>query len=339
VRTNLTYFSLLGISEDASQEELEERYRVLADYLAAPTIPASLRDWANKQAALVDEAYAVLTDPERRAAARRQQQPAKEEARTFAEAGRYQAENTPRAEAGAREELQVEEPRDTADRRPAREAPEPSGLGLFDRLLNLRSQPLVLGPLIGLVVIAAVLFGRYGLPGRGGNGGTPSTAQQNSLIPLDTERVAQLMAEVQLDPNNKDALFELGERYFEANEWQSAIDWLTKLAAIDPANTAAQTDIGTANFNLGLPDAAKTSWLAVLQIDPNYVQAHYNLGFLYANVEPVDLAAASQEWQKVVELAPGSDLAKTVQVHLDSLAAATPAAGASTRATPTAAAP
>jgi tetratricopeptide (TPR) repeat protein len=332
VRTNLSYFSLLGISEDAGQEELEERYRVLADYLASPTIPASLRDWANKQAALVDEAYAVLADPERRAAARRQQQPAKEEARTGSETDQ-------RAEAGAREERRGEEGRGTEAQRPAREAPEPSGYGLFDRLLNLRSQPLVLGPLIGLVVIAAVLFGRYGLPGRGGGtGGTPSTAQQNTLIPLDTERVAQLMAEVQLDPNNKDALFELGERYFEANEWQSSIDWLTKLLAVDSTNTYAQTDIGTANFNLGLPDVAKTAWLAVLQIDPNYVQAHYNLGFLYANIEPVDLAAARQEWQKVVELAPGSDLASTAQVHLDGLSAPTPAAGASTQTTPAASA-
>jgi hypothetical protein len=333
VRTNLSYFSLLGISEDASQEELEARYHVLADYLASPGIPASLRDWANKHAALVDEAYAVLADPERRAAVRREQQPTKEEARTG-------SETDPRVETGVREERPGEERRDTEARRPARETagrPEPSGLGLFDRLLNLRSQPLVLGPLIGLVVIAAVLFGRYGLPGRGGGtGGTPSTAQQNTLIPLDTERVAQLMTEVQLDPNNKDALFELGERYFEANEWQSSIDWLTKLVAIDPTNTAAQTDIGTANFNLGRPDMAKTSWLAVLQTDPNYVQAHYNLGFLYANIEPVDLAAARQEWQKVVELAPASDLAKTVQVHLDSLSAATPAAGASTGATPAA---
>ncbi len=298
MRTTLTYFSLLGISEDVSQDELESRYRMLADYLASPSIPASLRDWANKQAALVDEAYAVLADPERRAAARRELGPAREEAQTDSAVAQRQAEDAPSAEATAGEGRRGEERRGTEAHRPARESagrPAPSGFGLFDRLLNLRSQPLVLGLLIGLVVLAAVLFGRYGLPGRGGTGETPAAAQQNALIPLDTARVAQLMTEVQLDAKNKDALFELGERYFEANEWQSAIDWLTKLVAIDPNNTPAQTDIGTANFNLGRPDVAKASWLRVLEIAPNDVQAHYNLGFLHANIEPVDLTAARQE--------------------------------------------
>src|SRR3970040_1229402 len=71
MKQTLTYFSLLGISEDASQEELEARYRELAEYLASPALPAHLREWAVKQAALVGEAYAVLAAPERRAAIRR----------------------------------------------------------------------------------------------------------------------------------------------------------------------------------------------------------------------------------------------------------------------------
>ena len=49
--TTLTYFSLLGLSEDAGSEELETRYQALADYLASPGIPPSLREWASAQAA------------------------------------------------------------------------------------------------------------------------------------------------------------------------------------------------------------------------------------------------------------------------------------------------
>ncbi|MDO8615865.1 MAG: DnaJ domain-containing protein, partial [Dehalococcoidia bacterium] len=74
MKQTLTYFSLLGISEDASQEDLEARYRELADYLASPNVPAGLREWAARQAALVDEAYAVLADPEQRAAVHKSQE-------------------------------------------------------------------------------------------------------------------------------------------------------------------------------------------------------------------------------------------------------------------------
>jgi tetratricopeptide (TPR) repeat protein len=315
VATTLTYFSLLGLSEDAGPEELEARYQALADYLASPGIPASLREWASAQSALAEEAYAVLADPERRAAARRDQQLLSETPRAApAEAEQRQPGRQPEApDDGGREQ-----------RRSAGQA-GPAGPGLFGLILNLRSHSLVLGTLVGVAVLAGILLGRYGLPGGGDGGeGVPSTAQ-DSIVSLDTERVAELTAIVQQDPNNKDALFELGERFFEAGEWQTSIDWLSRLILVDPGNLFAMTDIGTANFNLGQPDVAKTSWLKVLEIDPNYVQAHYNLGFLYANVEPQDLDAARREWETVVQLAPGSDLASTAQVHLSGLLAQTPA--------------
>ena len=313
--TTLTYFSLLGLSEDAGSEELETRYQALADYLASPGIPPSLREWATAQSVLAEEAYAVLADPERRAAAMREQRLLSETPRAApAEAEQRQNARQPDApDDGGREQ-----------RRPAGQA-GPAGRGLFGLILNLRSHGLVLGVLVGVAVLAGILLGRYGLPGGGdGDEGLPSTAQ-DSIVPLDTERVAELMATVQQDPNNKDALFELGERFFEAGEWQTSINWLTKLIAVDPGNLFAMTDIGTANFNLGQPDVAKTTWLKVLEIDPNYVQAHYNLGFLYANVEPQDLDAARREWETVIQLAPDSDLASTAQVHLEGLLAATPA--------------
>ena len=320
VATTLTYFSLLGISEDAGPDEIETRYQALADYFASPGIPPSLREWATRQAALVDEAYAVLADPERRAAAIRDQQLLTE---------------TPRAAPAEAEQRQPEAPADGGrePRRPAGQAGR-AGPGLFGWILNLRAHGLVLGTVVGVAVLAGIVLGRYGLPGGGdGGGGVPSTTAQDSIVPLDTARVAELTAIVQQDPNNTDALFELGEMFFEAAEWQTSIDWLTRLIAVDPGNLFAMTDIGTANFNLGQPDVAKTTWLKVLEKDPNYVQAHYNLGFLYANVEPQDLEAAQREWETVVRLAPASDLANTAQVHLEGLLAATPA-GAVAGATP-----
>ena len=319
--TTLTYFSLLGISEDAGREELEARYQVLADYLTSPSIPPALREWANRQAALVDEAYAVLADPERRAAAREQQLPGETPHPESAGA----APNGDRRRAGRQPDAL--EARKGERRQPARERvrAEPTGPRLFERLLNLGSRPLVLGVLLGLVVLGVViLFTLYGLPGQGGSEEKPSAAQ-DSLIPLDNERVAELMAAVQQDPENPEVLFELGETFFQANEWQAAIDWFTRLLAVDPNNAHANTDIGTAHFNLGRPEEAKAAWLAVLDIAPNDVQVHYNLGFLYANAEPQDLAAARREWQTVLELAPGSELAGTAQVHLNGLLEGAPA--------------
>ncbi len=306
----LTYFSLLGINESTSQEELEARYRELAEFLTSPALPAHLRDWATTQAALVDEAYAVLADPERRAAVDRGREQAAKEVAPAPARRRAKAESGAEGKAATRA---AAGPRSEASRTDA-------------ALRGVRAHPVAVGAVVGVVALAAIVLFQVGLPGDGGAEQAPPAQQTGDLVPLDQARVAELLAAVEEDPENMEALFELGESYFLAGEWQSAIDWFTKLVALDTKNVHALTDIGTANYNLGFPQEAKASWLKALDIDANDPQVHYNLGFLYANAEPQDLAAAMREWQTVMELAPDSDLARTVQVHLEGLAMVTPEA-------------
>ena len=302
----IDYFAILGISEDVSAQEIEARYRELADYLSSPAIPAHLQGWAAKQAALVDEAYAVLSDPERRAAPRGEPRPS-------AEAG---PDAALREEPSAKAKRRAPLPRAPRVGAGAAGRPPPSRL---DRVLGGRSRPLLLGIVIGVLVLSAVLLGRYAFLGGGGGGATEPGERNGAGVALDTQRISELMAAVQDSPNDAELLFELGERFFQANEWESAIEWFTRLLEVEPDNVHARTDIGTANFNLGWYEEAKAAWLAVLEIDPDDAQAHYNLGFLYANAEPQDLESARREWQRVIELAPDSDLATTAQVHLESL--------------------
>ena len=313
--TELTYFSLLGISEDASQEELEARYQELAKYLASPALPAGLRDWAAKQAALVDEAYAVLADPERRATMGRE----KVVVEAAPAAASAPAPAPAQAESG-------EDPR--AGRAKTAAAADPTAQrSTLDTILGgLRSHPLVFGAVLGVVALGAVVLFQVGLPGNGGAEEAPPADQAGDIVPLNKERIAQLTAAVEEDPKNLEALFELGESYFLAGEWQSTIDWFSRLVAIEPNNVHALTDIGTSNYNLGFAEEAKAAWLKALEFDPKDAQVHYNLGFLYANSEPQDMAAAIEEWQTVVELAPDSNLAQTVQVHLEGLSDSTPEA-------------
>ncbi len=311
MRSTLDYYSLLGITEDASQDEIEARYHELADHMASPAIPATLRDWANRQSARLDEAYAVLSDPDRRAALTRTSAPLESSAananESLSPAGRSVQAVAP---AKAR---QQPEPADE------REQPASAARAL---LLGVPWKLMALGAVAGVVVLAAVFFGRGAIPGLGGgdDSSTVAVADNSGFTPVDPARLAQLTAQVQAAPNDIEALYGLGEIYFEAGEWQTSIDWLTKMLVVDPNNISAQTDVGTANFNLGNYVVAKQTWLKALETAPSDPQLHYNLGFFYANVDPVDMQSATTEWRTVVQLAPGSALANTVQVHLDSLA-------------------
>jgi tetratricopeptide (TPR) repeat protein len=282
------YLTVLGISEGTSQEDIEARYRELADYFGTSSFPPALREWARQQAALVDEAYAVLLDRQDVAAER-------------------DLIASPQATKATRLSERARQPR-SDDAKPVR---------------TIRLRPLLFAFVMLAAMAGAIAMARAGVPGKEA-AAADASQQASDAVPVDPKRAAELMKAVQDNPQNKDALFELGEMNFLATQWQSAIDWFTRLLAVDASNVHARTDVGTAQFNLGRTEEAKATWLAGLEIAPNDVQLNFNVGFLYANAEPQDMAAARKAWQKVIDVDPNSTLAKTAQAHMTGLVPSTP---------------
>ncbi|HXF51419.1 MAG TPA: tetratricopeptide repeat protein [Dehalococcoidia bacterium] len=292
-----------GIPEGLTPEELERWCNDLAEFLTSPGIPEPFRAWARAQAERIDAYLATASELE-------------------AEAIEDEGDEMEPAPAPAA--------RPRPSRQPARR--RRAGRPSAGSALSTQGGKLLLGVAAGVVALA-IVFGARELAGRGSSAGElPGSGPAQAAF--DEARAKELEALLQTDPSNRDALFELGEMNFQAGRYEEAIAWFTKLVEVDPANVHALTDIGTANFNLGRPDQAKTYWLKALEVDPNDAQVHYNLGFLYANVEPRDLAAAIAEWEKVIELAPGSRLAETARVHVEGLRSELTPAAAPPTATP-----
>jgi len=190
----------------------------------------------------------------------------------------------------------------------------PAPTGLWQRM--------ALGVVLGVAVLGVLLLATRGLPSIGAAAAqTSGTAVTQQKAQVDQKRAAELKSIVEKEPGNKDALFELGEMYITAGNWQDSLDWFTKLLAVDPDNTHARTDVGTDNYNLGRTDEARVAWEDVAKRTPDDPQIHYNLGYLYANPngKSPDNVAARREWQRVIELAPNTDLAKAAQSGLDAL--------------------
>ncbi|OGT25351.1 MAG: hypothetical protein A2Z17_04685 [Gammaproteobacteria bacterium RBG_16_66_13] len=283
--------TLLGLPEDTVPEEVDARYAELSAFLRFQ-VPASLRPWAKQQLALLDELYATWGSNDSKP-----KQP---------KAPPHRGNHSP----GRSPEVGQRRPRTARSRREAAAPRSLAGTWLGRALVGIAAGS------VSVAFIAGWLYWRD----RGDSDGAPETQlSADEASPIDEERLAELKAIVAEQPDAVDALFELGETYFTAGELEPAIEWFSKLVALEPNNTHALTDIGTAYFNLGQPQEAKTHWERALAIDPDDVQAHYNLGFYYANVEPVDMDAARREWQKVIELDPGSPQAETARVHIEGL--------------------
>jgi len=201
---------------------------------------------------------------------------------------------------------------------------------------------------VGIVAVAVIGYGVINFVGGTGsdNGAiAQATPQPVATAPaVDTAKIADLMAKLQANPNDTEALLALADEYYAGQQFAEAGTFLDKLLAFEPEHIQALLARGATYFNLtDLVNAEKT-WQKVVAIDPKNVEVHYDLGFLYLNQVTPDWAGVQREWNLVIELDPTSDLAKTVQSHLDSLASSSmlpdgsPTASAPASAAPSAAA-
>ena len=272
----------LGVGPGASMEELERAHDQRLDFLAQA--PAEMSDWAQQEIGRVDEAYALLTDPHA---------------------------DIPAAAAAALAERRGAQPAPEASAAPAATSPQPPRMAHSTKVLLL------------VALAAAVIFGVYKMGDSGVPAitGQPTDSSSAAAAPqLDTAKVGAAMQKISANPKDVAALKELGDLYFQAGDYPTAIEWESKALEIEPQDVTALLALGAAQFNSGDSEGARANWKKVVKLDARNAEAHYDLGFLALSVEPVDMDTAKAEWQKVVDIDPKSELAKSVSTHLEGLA-------------------
>jgi len=354
----------LGLDERATPEDVARTRDELQAFLAAA--PKSIRGWARRQASAADEAYVLLSEPTASPdsgalpgpgtrSAFQPGGPATPPVRRATPAAVPAAAVTTAFEGDEDAEFEAmlaevtpSMHRDRIAGRPAVAAPRPAPATKARQVppgarrraaipapASQRSRfPQILAVLAGIAVLAVGAVAIYQF------GATPAvTGAQSTPAPtsaLDQARVAALMSRIQADPNDTAALLELGDAFLAADDFATAATWLEKLVTLEPDNIDGRLLLGVARYRLGEEDAAKALWLAVLEAEPDNVEAHYDLGYLYLNQVPPDYDGLRREWGEVVRLDPDSDLAAFAKQHLDALPAASagPSADASAGTSP-----
>lgn len=289
-------FGRLGLTRSASSQDIETAHDELVRFLHGA--PQDLRVWAQRQVVAADEAYALLSDPstDLAALASARSIPLDPEPDEIGAAGPRANELAGSPTAGTR-------------RRSGRVTP-------------LRRVLLAAGGVVAAVAIVFAVYSAGATSAVPGIDGTP--APESSTATLDTARVGELMSKLQANPQDVATLSQLGDLYFQAQDYKTAGDWMTKILAVDPKNISALLGLGAAQFNQGDSAGAEKQWRAVIAIEPQNQEAYYDLGFMYLSENPPDMANVAAMWNRVIEIDPTTDVAKTVKTHLDSFAAASP---------------
>jgi tetratricopeptide (TPR) repeat protein len=128
----------------------------------------------------------------------------------------------------------------------------------------------------------------------------PNPAQLKAMA---DSSAAPLLQKLQADPNNADLLASVGNLYYDAHQYPTAVDYYGRELKVKPADTSVRTDMGTAYWYMGNADRALAAYDQVLTAEPTNPNALFNRGIVKWKGRN-DAAAAMSDWKKLLAANP-----------------------------------
>jgi tetratricopeptide (TPR) repeat protein len=140
----------------------------------------------------------------------------------------------------------------------------------------------------------------------------PGGATANSAAPTPTPAQMQKMADTQAgplieklkaDPANADLQASVGNIYYDAQLYPTAVEYYQRVLKLQPANTEVRTDMATAYWYTGDADTAIVEFQKSLSYEPTKANTLFNLGIVeWQGKMDIDKAVAT--WQKLLATNP-----------------------------------
>jgi cytochrome c-type biogenesis protein CcmH/NrfG len=187
----------------------------------------------------------------------------------------------------------------------------------------------VAGTLFGIIV-GWILGSQQQMAGRGVTGPPPQQASApaasgnaSQAVPLDQSRVQAMKSVAEQNPRDPQPRVQLGNVYFDAEQYTDAISWYEAALALAPRDPNVSTDLGVAYYYTNQADKAIKQFEHSLSLDPAHTKTLLNLGIVKAFGKQ-DLSGAAAAWQQVVTLAPDSPEGQAAKKALAGLQSAHP---------------
>ncbi|UCF97891.1 MAG: tetratricopeptide repeat protein [Spirochaetaceae bacterium] len=130
-----------------------------------------------------------------------------------------------------------------------------------------------------------------------------STGQLFQQAPSRNEYIESLKQRASQNPNDREIWTELGNAYFDSDQYPEAIDAYQRSLDIDPENANVWTDIGIMYRRTGDFSQAIEAFDRAMAEDPSHEQSRFNKGIvLYYDLG--DRIGAFQSWDELAKINP-----------------------------------
>jgi tetratricopeptide (TPR) repeat protein len=131
----------------------------------------------------------------------------------------------------------------------------------------------------------------------------PAPPPPQQLQQAAETQAAVLLVQLKSDPNNATLLENVGDIYYDSQQYPAAIEYYQRALNVQPSNTSVRTDMATAIWYTGNADGAITEFKKSLAYDPAKTNTLFNLGIVLWEGKH-DGAGAIAAWQKLLAANP-----------------------------------
>ena len=118
----------------------------------------------------------------------------------------------------------------------------------------------------------------------------------------DSQAAPQVL-KLKSDPRNLELLTSVGNLYYDAQQYQVAVDYYGRVLQINASDAAVRTDMATAYWYMGNADTAIAEFNKALKYAPSNPNALFNLGLVKWQGKH-DGAGAIADWKKLLAANP-----------------------------------
>jgi cytochrome c-type biogenesis protein CcmH/NrfG len=190
------------------------------------------------------------------------------------------------------------------------------GLQMVEKVGNgsVKKETAILIAIVAVVAgfLAGIVFSKYySGSGKSVRSSGPTRQQMSSpareLTPQQANSILSLEKEVAANPANVTAWIQLGNVYFDTNNYPQAIRAYEKSMELQPNNPSVLTDLGVMYRRNGQPHQAIDAFDKAIGLNPRLEQAWFNKGIVL-RYDLHDKEGAVKAWEELLKINPNATL-------------------------------